>query len=70
MAATLRESLTAQKMSAHVNVQLKSRLESWGYSSVVEHSTADREVTGSNPGAPSKTLVLPAIFFAFVFSPF
>ena len=24
----------------------------WGYSSVVEHSTADREVTGSNPVAP------------------
>ena len=24
-----------------------------GYSSVVEHSTADREVPGSNPGAPS-----------------
>ena len=24
----------------------------WGYSSVVEHSTADREVPGSNPGAP------------------
>ena len=23
-----------------------------GYSSVVEHSTADREVPGSNPGAP------------------
>ena len=25
----------------------------WGYSSVVEHSTADREVPGSNPGVPS-----------------
>jgi hypothetical protein len=24
----------------------------WGYSSVVEHSTADREVIGSNPVAP------------------
>ena len=24
----------------------------WGYSSVVESSTADREVPGSNPGAP------------------
>ena len=24
-----------------------------GYSSVVEHSTADREVPGSNPGVPS-----------------
>ena len=23
-----------------------------GYSSVVEHSTADREVPGSNPGVP------------------
>ena len=30
----------------------------WGYSSVVEHSTADREVPGSNPGAPS-----PFFFF-------
>ena len=26
--------------------------ENRGYSSVVEHSTADREVPGSNPGAP------------------
>ena len=24
----------------------------WGYSSVAEHSTADREVTGSTPVAP------------------
>ena len=24
----------------------------WGYSSVVEHLTADQEVPGSNPGAP------------------
>ena len=24
----------------------------WGYSSAVEHSTADREVPGSNPGVP------------------
>ena len=29
-----------------------------GYSSVVEHSTADREVPGSNPGAPFKHLFL------------
>ena len=33
----------------------------WGYSSVAEHSTADREVPGSNPGAPS--------LFYFFFSP-
>ena len=32
---------------------LKIRVLEWGYSSVVEHSTADREVPGSNPGAPS-----------------
>ena len=25
----------------------------WGYSSVVEHSTADREGPGSKPGPPS-----------------
>ena len=29
-----------------------------GYSSVVEHSTADREVPGSNPGVPSLFVVL------------
>ncbi len=29
-----------------------SFIKDWGYSSVVEHSTADREVPGSNPGAP------------------
>ena len=33
-------------------------LYSWGYSSVVEHSTADREVPGSNPGVPSNFLQL------------
>ena len=33
---------------------------SWGYSSVVEHSTADREVPGSNPGAPSPFYFFPA----------
>ena len=32
---------------------------SWGYSSVVEHSTADREVPGSNPGAPSPFYFFP-----------
>ncbi len=42
------------KSAGHVDVLLGSRLKSWGYSSVVEHSTADREVPGSNPGAPSK----------------
>ena len=34
---------------------------SWGYSSVVEHSTADREVPGSNPGAPSISFYRRAI---------
>ena len=28
----------------------------WGYSSVVEHLTADQEVPGSNPGAPSVSM--------------
>ena len=32
-----------------------------GYSSVVEHSTADREVPVSIPGAPSLALVAPAV---------
>ena len=31
---------------------LRQDTSSWGYSSVVEHSTADREVPGSNPGVP------------------
>ncbi len=43
-----------RKKDLHVDVLLGRRLESWGYSSVVEHLTADREVPGSNPGAPSK----------------
>ncbi len=33
-----------------------SRVKYRGYSSVVEHSTADREVPGSNPGVPSTNL--------------
>ena len=37
----------------------------WGYSSVVEHSTADREVPGSNPGAPSPFY----FFFSFLCFP-
>ena len=31
---------------------IKNKYSNWGYSSVVEHSTADREVPGSNPGVP------------------
>ena len=31
----------------------------WGYSSVVEHSTADREVPGSNPGVPLFFFLFP-----------
>ena len=31
---------------------LALNVEEWGHSSVVEHSTADREVTGSIPVAP------------------
>ena len=31
---------------------LNARFQRWGYSSVAEHSTADREVTGSTPVAP------------------
>ena len=37
----------------------KERFHVRGYSSVVEHSTADREVPGSNPGAP---LILRYLF--------
>ena len=33
----------------------------WGYSSVVEHSTADREVPGSNPGVPFHFLHMQVI---------
>ena len=31
---------------------LSFKFSSWGYSSGAEHSTADREVTGSNPVVP------------------
>ena len=31
---------------------------SWGYISVVEHSTAEREVPGSNPGVPDISRLL------------
>lgn len=36
----------------HVKKSIIRTLVIWGYSSVVEHSTADREVPGSNPGVP------------------
>jgi hypothetical protein len=35
----------------HIGISCRLIL-SLGYSSVVEHSTADREVPGSNPGVP------------------
>ena len=40
-----------------------------GYSSVVEHSTADREVPGSNPGVPSFTIGSYIYIRCFIFSP-
>ena len=40
------------KRAAHGKCPLQLCLDVWGYSSVVEHSTADREVPGSNPGVP------------------
>ena len=36
-----------QDLSAH-----ETLINRWGYSSGVEHLTADQEVPGSNPGAP------------------
>ena len=40
-----------------INTDFNLNYLTWGYSSVVEHSTADREVPGSNPGAPFKFLI-------------
>ena len=34
------------------HILITAFLQGWGYSSVVEHSTADREVPGSIPGVP------------------
>ena len=42
---------------------IKHYSERRGYSSVVEHSTADREVPGSNPGVPSFLLIKILIEF-------
>ena len=39
-------------VSQKLYLDLSSRQQRWGYSSVAEHSTADREVTGSTPVAP------------------
>ncbi len=36
---------------------LLDQYQMWGYSSVAEHSTADREVTGSTPVAPSRVFI-------------
>ena len=40
------------KKGFSIKMSTKAHPTDWGYSSVVEHSTADREVPGSNPGAP------------------
>ena len=50
----------------HVKKCIIRTLVIWGYSSVVEHSTADREVPGSNPGAPFS----PFFFLIFHFIQF
>ena len=44
----------SQRLKLEISYQFKqnSWQRQWGYSSVVEHSTADREVTGSTPVAP------------------
>ena len=39
------------KKSVCVKIEVPQVLGAWTHSSVVEHSTADREVPGSNPGA-------------------
>ena len=42
-----RQGVAMQVLSAHETLTNR-----WGYSSGVEHLTADQEVPGSNPGAP------------------
>ena len=42
-----RQGVAMQVLSAH-----ETLISRWGYSSGVEHLTADQEVPGSNPGAP------------------
>ena len=39
-------------MVVQINTFIRRGSKRRGYSSVVEHSTADREVPGSNPGVP------------------
>ena len=48
-----RQGVAMQVLSAH-----ETLINRWGYSSGVEHLTADQEVPGSNPGAPYYKLVL------------
>lgn len=48
-----RQGVAMQVLSAHETLTNR-----WGYSSGVEHLTADQEVPGSNPGAPYASLFL------------
>ena len=48
MSDVSRQGVAMQVLSAHETLTNR-----WGYSSGVEHLTADQEVPGSNPGAPS-----------------
>ena len=45
-------SVTQLRQKDQMSVRLIYFKQERGYSSVVEHSTADREVPGSNPGVP------------------
>ena len=44
--------ITLPLIKAYINIHIPLIINVRGYSSVVEHPTADRAVPGSNPGAP------------------
>lgn len=49
---------SSQGVAMHVLSAHETLINRWGYSSGVEHLTADQEVPGSNPGAPSRLLTV------------
>lgn len=48
---------SSQGVAMHVLSAHETLINRWGYSSGVEHLTADQEVPGSNPGAPYHVFV-------------
>ena len=62
----LEHRILRKKKTQPINNSISINVVTRGYSSVVEHSTADREVPGSNPGAPCFLFLVIIVFIFYL----